>query len=120
MGKDLSSISFRLDFDFLSHFFVFANCCHTGHIGRVDPKVPAGSRYLPCLSPQLNCSKSMSQRNRSPSPLTFYSRFYNIAIEPPTVKGPPSHCQFYIYNLFVFNKELRNIRASPYYCSSKQ
>ena len=44
---------------------LFATC---GHIGRADPKVPPGCRYLPCLSPQTHCSKSMSQKNRSPSP----------------------------------------------------
>ena len=43
---------------------LFATC---GYIGRADPKVPPGCRYLPCLSPQTHCSKSMSQKNQSPN-----------------------------------------------------
>ena len=64
--KMISSISFRSDFGFFEP--LFATCGHIGHIGRADPKVPPGCRYLPCLSPKTYCSKSMSQKNRSPYP----------------------------------------------------
>ena len=44
---------------------LFATC---DHIWRADLKVPPGCRNLPRLSPQTHCSKTMSQKNRSPYP----------------------------------------------------
>ena len=65
---DHTKIIFLISFRFWFFEPPFATCGHMAHIGRTDPKVPPGCRYLPCLSPQTHRSKSMSQKYRSPYP----------------------------------------------------